>query len=68
MINIEITQYQMPSLKKAMNILGKNKSLDDLTTDLQKLEVKIYENLKLSLSQKELDILFPAILIKGIKN
>ena len=67
-INIEITQYQMPSLKKAMNILGKNKSLDDLTTDLQKLEVKIYENLKLSLSQKEIDILFPSILIKGIKN
>lgn len=65
--DIQITQHQMPSLKKTQNLLSSIENSDKLTTGIQNLEEEIFKNIQPVLAQRELDRLFPTILITGIK-
>ena len=57
----------MPSLKKTQNLLSSIENSDKLTTSIQNLEEEIFKNIQPVLAQRELDRLFPTILITGIK-
>lgn len=65
--DIKVTQHQMPSLKKSINILSKLGNSDMLISEILNIEERVFERLEPLLDQKIKDELFPTILLIGTK-
>ena len=64
-----IIHSQLFCLKKIVNILKTQESANDIVRDILHLENEIFRELsKTNISSRELDKLFPTIIVKGIKS
>jgi SAM-dependent methyltransferase len=65
-VQIDVRQSQMPSLKAAMNLLDSEEDVD-LAARIVHVEEAVWDRLKAGLTPKQRDRLFPTVLVSGYR-